>query len=333
MMYDDAFLSRLTAGLAGVLPEWGLNAGTRLLLLTISENATYLAEAPDGRKLIFRVHRPDYHSSAEISAELAWIAALGEADVVITPASLPALDGRHLVTFQDGETTRHVVAFSFMAGREPDAESDLARWYGHLGEITARLHDHARGWARPEGFVRKVWNFETIIGRRAYWGDWRLAPGLDAAGSETLERTAELLQHQTAEYGHDPDRFGLVHCDMRAANLLVEGERLAVIDFDDCGFSWYAYDFAAAVSFMEHEPFIPALQAAWVAGYRRVAPFSAGEEAALAMFVMLRRIQLTAWIGSHGETPTAQAMGEAYVRGTVALAAAYLRQHALEPAL
>lgn len=120
---------------------------------------------------------------------------------------------------------------------------------------------------------------------------------------------------------------------MRAANLLVEGERLAVIDFDDCGFSWYAYDFAAAISFMEHESFIPGLRKAWVAGYRRVAHFSAEDEAALPMFVMLRRMQLTAWIGSHGETPTAQAMGAAYTRGSVALGAAYLRQHALEPAL
>lgn len=330
MMYDDAFLARLLAGLAGVLPQWGLGPDTALRLLTISENATYLAEAPDGEKYIFRVHRPDYHSAAEIEAELAWIAALGEEGVVTTPVPLPTLDGRHLVSFADG---RFVVAFSFVAGREPDAESDLARWYGHLGEITARLHFHARGWARPEGFVRKVWNFETIIGRRAYWGDWRLAPGLDAAGSETLERTAELLERQIAEYGQDAEKFGLVHCDMRAANLLVEGKRLAVIDFDDCGFSWYAYDFAAAISFMEHESFVPGLQKAWVAGYRRVAHFSAEDEAALPMFVMLRRMQLTAWVGSHGETPTAQSMGEAYTRGSVALGAAYLRQHALEPAL
>lgn len=167
MMYDEAFLARLLAGLAGVLPQWGLGPDTSLRLLTISENATYLAEAPDGEKYIFRVHRPDYHSAAEIEAELAWIAALGEEGVVTTPVPLPTLDGRHLVSFADG---RFVVAFSFVAGREPDAESDLTRWYGHLGEITARLHDHARGWARPEGFVRKIWNFDTIIGRDAYWG-------------------------------------------------------------------------------------------------------------------------------------------------------------------
>jgi Ser/Thr protein kinase RdoA (MazF antagonist) len=48
------------------------------------------------------------------------------------------------------------------------------------------------------------------------------------------------------------------------------------------------------------------------------------------MFMMLRRMQLTAWIASHAETPTAQAMGEDYTRGTVELAARYLSTHGME---
>lgn len=330
-MYDDALLSRLMAGLAAILPAWGLGEDTLLRLLTISENATFLAEVPDGRRLIFRVHRPGYHTAAEIRAELAWINALTRDNVVTTPAPLRARDGRLLVAFPDGETKRLAVAFTFMPGREPDAQSDLPRWYGHLGEITARLHLHAGNWTRPADFTRKFWNFDTIIGSRAHWGDWRLAPGLDAAGRAVLEQTALLLQGQLEDYGHEPHRFGLVHCDMRTANLLVEGERLAVIDFDDCGFSWFAYDFAASISFMEHEPFVPELMRAWVAGYRRVARFAAEDEAMLPVFTMLRRMQLTAWIASHGETPTARALGEDYARGTVALGVDYLRHYALEP--
>ena len=61
---------------------------------------------------------------------------------------------------------------------------------------------------------------------------------------------------------------------------------------------------------------------AWLKGYRSVVPFA--QEAVLPVFVMLRRLQLTAWIGSHAETPTAQSMGEAYTQGTVELARLYL---------
>ena len=325
MLYDDAFLARLEDGLRSALPTWNIDETAKLSLLTISENATFLVEDPKGgRRLILRVHRPAYHSDEEISSELEWIEALRAADVIDTPAPLHARDGRLLATFFDGETHRNAVAFEFMTGKAPDEAGDLTRWYGHLGEISARLHAHSRAWSPPRGFARKTWTFDTIIGPDAYWGDWREALGLDTVGRAVLEKAAARLHHETAAFGTAPDRFGLIHADMRAANLLVDGDRLGVIDFDDCGFSWFAYDFAAAISFMETEPFIPELMAAWLEGYARLAPLDPEQAAALPMLVMLRRMQLTAWIASHSETPTAQSMGTAYTAGTVELADRYL---------
>jgi Ser/Thr protein kinase RdoA (MazF antagonist) len=101
-----------------------------------------------------------------------------------------------------------------------------------------------------------------------------------------------------------------------------------VIDFDDCGDSWYLYDLAASLSFIEHEPYVPELVDAWVAGYREVAPLSAEEEAELPTFVLLRRLLLVAWIGSHAETETARGLGAGYTAGSCDLAEQYLsRQH------
>jgi Ser/Thr protein kinase RdoA (MazF antagonist) len=325
MLYDDDLLGRLEKGLRSALPRWALEPTAPLSLLVISENATYLLDdAARGCKLIFRVHRPGYHSEAEILSELSWIEALRGESVVETPRPVPSGDGRLLVDFFDGETTRHAVAFEYMSGKEPEGSDDLVKWFGHLGEISARLHRHSKGWARPAGFVRKHWTFDTIIGAKSHWGDWRHALGLRPEGLAILERLHERLGRETEAYGYGPDRFGLVHCDMRTANLLVDGPRLGVIDFDDCGMSWFGYDFATAVSFIEHEPIIPELMDAWLAGYKRTADFSGEDARRLPMLVMLRRMQLTAWIASHSETPTAQGLGAAYTDGTVALAESYL---------
>ena len=124
-------------------------------------------------------------------------------------------------------------------------------------------------------------------------------------------------------------RFGLIHGDMRLANLLVDGPRVKVIDFDDCGFSWFIYDCATTVSFFEHAPEVPQLIEAWVRGYRRVGTLSAEDEAEIGTFVMLRRLLLVAWIGSHSETELAQAMGDDYTAGTVPLCEAYLAKFAI----
>src|SRR5262245_66664017 len=72
-----------------------------------------------------------------------------------------------------------------------------------------------------------------------------------------------------------------------------------VIDFDDCGDSWYMNDWATAVSMIEHHPKVPAMQEAWVAGYRSVTPLSHEDEAELPTFVMLGRLIFVAWVGSH----------------------------------
>jgi Ser/Thr protein kinase RdoA (MazF antagonist) len=119
---------------------------------------------------------------------------------------------------------------------------------------------------------------------------------------------------------------------MRAANLLVDGDRLGVIDFDDCGFSWFAYDFAASISFIETDPIVPDLLAAWLDGYARLTPLADDQRRAMPMLVMLRRLQLTAWIASHAETPTAEAMGPAFTEGTLDLAERYLASDFLEGA-
>ena len=130
-----------------------------------------------------------------------------------------------------------------------------------------------------------------------------------------------------AAYGKGADRFGLIHCDLRLANLLIDGKAVKVIDFDDCGFGWYMYDAATPVSFYEHEPQVPGLIESWKKGYRRVIDLSKEDEAEIPTFVMLRRLLLVAWIGSHHETDLAKSMGLPYTEGTIGLCEAYLKAY------
>ena len=97
-----------------------------------------------------------------------------------------------------------------------------------------------------------------------------------------------------------------------------------MIDFDDCGWGWYLYDFGTAVSFFEHDPRVPELTDAWVRGYRSVRKLSAEDEAEIPTFVMMRRLLLVAWIGSHAGTDLAKGMGEEYTAKSCDLAEDYL---------
>jgi Ser/Thr protein kinase RdoA (MazF antagonist) len=86
------------------------------------------------------------------------------------------------------------------------------------------------------------------------------------------------------------------------------------------------YDAATPVSFYEHEPQVPDLIEAWKKGYRRVIDLSNADEIEIPTFIMLRRLLLVAWIGSHSETDLAKSMGLPYTEGTVGLCEDYLRK-------
>jgi Ser/Thr protein kinase RdoA (MazF antagonist) len=325
-MMTAPILETMQAELEGFLPHWGLSSQAKLAFLSHSENTTFLARDPlSAQQLVLRVHRIGYHAPAEIVSELVWINALIADDVVVTPRPVPDRDGVLLCPLLLNGTMRLVVAFEHMSGQEPDPSASLPAWFEKLGVLTARLHQHSRTWTRQPAFERKVWDFDAMLGTRPLWGDWRAGLGLGKTGRQLLERAADKLAQRVLAYGQDSDRFGLVHADLRLANLLVDGDRLGIIDFDDCGFSWFIYDFAAAVSFMEHQPIVAELQAAWLDGYRTVASVSKQDQAMLPVFVMLRRMLLTAWIASHADTETARQLGTSYTEGTLMLGERFLQ--------
>ncbi|WP_411025937.1 phosphotransferase enzyme family protein, partial [Salmonella sp. s54833] len=86
------------------------------------------------------------------------------------------------------------------------------------------------------------------------WGDWRDAPALSAADAAVIEEAERKVIERLTDYGMGPERFGLVHADLRMSNLMVHNGKITVIDFDDCGWSWYLADLGAVVSFVEDTP-------------------------------------------------------------------------------
>jgi Ser/Thr protein kinase RdoA (MazF antagonist) len=320
-------LDRVTRCARAALADYGCHPDATVRLLNLSENATYLVEDPDSAPSVLRVHRLGYHTEAEIASELVWMDALRAEAGVRTPRVLPATDGRRVVTATDAASgeRRSCVRFEFLPGTEP--VDDSMEHFAELGEITARMHRHARAWPRPAGFARFDWGYEAAFGREARWGRWQDGIGVGPAEREVLGRLDATLRDRLAAFGSGPERYGLIHADTRLANLLVDDAgRVSVIDFDDCGFSWYLYDVGTSVSFFEHEPQVPALIDAWLGGYRRIGDLPAADEAEIWTFIMFRRLLLVAWIGSHTAVDIAQQLGAGYTASSCDLAERYLSQ-------
>lgn len=312
--------------LQGALVLWPELDNAKCSLINHTENATFRLDLPQGGKRILRVHRLGYNGDRAILSELVWAKALRDDTGIKTPIAVAGNDGSLVQRFAVGPSDQqhYMVLFEFEAGREPLDSEDLIEPFKQLGQLAARAHNHVQHWALPTGFERLRWDANSILDENGLWGDWRQAPGMNADYRPVFDQLDSLLRERLHWFGQGIDRYGLIHADMRLANLLINGDQIKLIDFDDCGFCWHLYDFAAAVSFIEDSPQIPVLKSAWLSGYRAKRPLSQAEEDEIDTFIMLRRMALTAWIGSHSETAFAQSLAADFVPRGAVLAHQYL---------
>ncbi|TCM66779.1 Ser/Thr protein kinase RdoA (MazF antagonist) [Acinetobacter calcoaceticus] len=292
-------------------------------LLCQSENATFAIQTAQARYAL-RIHRPNYHSHQAIESELDWLAALNESGIEV-PKAIHSEIGQRVIQLQFSEHVhRYAVLFEWIDGTMPTVDVS-PKSFEQLGQITARLHLHSKAWEMPTDFQRIIWNHDTMVGPQGHWGDWHDAPHLELKDHLIIEESLALIKAKLDGFGQSSDRYGLIHADLRLTNLLLNNQHIAVIDFDDCGMSWFMHDLAAAISFNEHYAAAPNWVEHWLKGYERVGHISDAEYALIPSFIMQRRIQMLAWNGSHASTEMALSLGNQWSNETIRLCKKYLR--------
>lgn len=305
------------------LPLWFNNATAQLL--NVSENIMYCVDTDDGSRYVLRVHRQNNNIRA-IKSELSWVNALQTDGVLRTPDVIPGRNGKTIqsVVNPANGSTLYLVMFALIEGREPNDSDDVLEQFYNLGELAARTHNHSMTWSPPADFERPAWNTNTLLGDNPLWGHWQDGPCVDKTNFATLQMLCNTVKQRLNNLGMDRSVYGLIHADMRRANLLIQDNATRLIDFDDCGFGWYLYDFATAVSFIEDHPQLPQLKSSWLEGYRKWRVPSELEIQELDTLIMLRRLALLAWMGGHAEVPIVQELQGKFASITSQLAQEYL---------
>jgi Ser/Thr protein kinase RdoA (MazF antagonist) len=331
MSHGDAFFDEAAEDLLRRYKEFD---GCSVEPLCYSENRTYRVRAASGMPVAtLRLCRPGYRTFEQLQAEVAWLAQihrdpLPQGFEVIEP--LAADDGSHVQVLQAGESGErepdgHLfgLAFRYMTGVEPDEERcDLPRLFRGLGALAATLH--SRPCADAIAQARGVWDFQSVLGPGALWGDWHVFQGFYPEDVVLLERCVALVRERLASYGMPQGRYGLIHSDMRFANLLVDGGKIKLLDFDDSARSWHLFDLAASLSFIEARPDVPELVESWLQGYRGIRTLDEADLAMIPTFIVMRRLQLTAWLASRHDSDPVAATLPGWAQDTVSLCRRYL---------
>lgn len=332
---DDAGQAAAMQVLAdAALAHWGLQ-GSQLELIKYRENGVFRVLATDGQRYALRIHRYAYHNDDELRSELQWLSALERAGISV-PQMLPALSGELFLTVQVAEVPepRQVDVMDWLEGEQLGsiegglaADGAVEQIYHTIGGLAARLHNQATGWALPDGFSRHAWDIEGLVGDKPFWGPfWELAALTDEQRALLL-RARNRVRDDLASYAGDPanaDRYSLIHADFVVENLLVDGDSVRLIDFDDAGFGWHLFELATALHFEMEEAFFPAAFEAMVAGYREHRDLPDSQLAHMPLFFLARSFTYLGWVHTRSETQTAKELTPMLVEKCCALAKQYL---------
>jgi Ser/Thr protein kinase RdoA (MazF antagonist) len=290
----------------------------RVRSLAQEMNAIFRLDLADGEKLALRVcvGGDIAHTADEIRAEMAWLHALAEETDLIVPRPVPARNGEFVVTAStpDVPEPRQCVIFSWVPGRNL-ADALTLENIRKQGAFMAALHEHAAGFALPDG--SQINTFDRFYPYNEAFivldQDDSLLPPDRRALFEAVIRQAEAdIAHLKAA-----EAPRLLHNDLHQWNMRVTRGRLAAIDFEDLVLGWPVQDIATTLYYYHGYPQYRERAAAFRQGYESVRPWPEDTPGEAALWLAVRAVGLANFV-LHDPAPEWQALIPAFFRRTEA---------------
>lgn len=296
-----------------LLPRWGIN-DAHLRLLKLRENAVFEVKMAGGKKYALRIHRAGYHSDHELYSELQWMVALQTAGVE-APQPINTKEGELFVVGEGDEYggRRQADLFEWVDGEhlgtdEENSQINLRQNLHTLGQLAARIHNQATSWQAPGGFNRHAWDIDGLVGENPFWGRFWELETLSGSERQLMLVVRERLRQDLTAYSRRPGHhqlYSMIHADLVKENVMVNGNHLRVIDFDDAGYGWHLFELATTLYFDQGETHYELMKQSLIDGYRSVRPLSDEQLSYLSMFLLARGTTYLGWVHTRAESEEA----------------------------
>ncbi len=203
--------------------------------------------------------------------------------------------------------TRRASLLSWLAGAplgkgtEPLAQGGPARRrqiFHKIGRSLAQLHCYSDEWQIPADFTRPAWDRDGLVGETPFWGRFWDAPLLSdedrALFLDVRDRARVILDSTNAD-------IGIIHADLVRENILIDGDEVCFIDFDDSGYGYRGFDIATCLRSNHAEPDYSELKAAFLAGYAEIRPLP--DPGLLPLMMALRALTYIGWTADRIDEP------------------------------
>lgn len=307
----------LQACAVSALDNYGL-AECPLTLLNNLKNASFHVENSSGSanygsaNYALRLSKPGLRSVSEVEAELVWLRHLAVLSNSKVPYPVQTMNGADHFAIRSGSGECRIgVLFEWVEG-EFLSEELTERHVTMAGGLLGVLHDAGQQWTPPSGFARPTFDYDRLL------GDTLPKEEVLRLGDRSLFRDVEdMARDLFGQLTRGPETFGLIHGDFQNGNYLFDGVGVNVIDFDDFGFGFFAYDVAIALRNLKVIPEYASLAAAFLRGYMNAFPTAIIDESTLSRLMAIRRLSITYWLGSFWQNEKSKEWLPWYVAKTI----------------
>ncbi len=207
-----------------------------------------------------RIHRTGLRTKSEIRSELQWMGVLANAGLS-TAAPLTAYNGALCE-----EINGQIVDMQAWLSGDTLATRASEEIYHSLGRAMAQLHTVSDVWTPPPGFDRPSWDLDGLLGEEPVWDRFWENPFLDKEQQLLLQQFRASATQVLREKNQTLD-LGLIHADLVSENVLIKGDQLHFIDFDDSGYGYRLFDLATVILRLRRAPAHEAFTSALIDGY------------------------------------------------------------------
>jgi Ser/Thr protein kinase RdoA (MazF antagonist) len=282
-------------------------------------------------RYVLRISRTDTHKTRTmIQSEIQWLTILHHDLQLDVPQPIPTRNGLLVqeCSHPAVPTPRVCTLFRWLSGHVRAPSQFKITMMERFGHLTGRLHQHAQHFIPPPSFVRPILLYADPATPTFAQGLDHSRAFCSAHEHHLICATTARVQDELRGYGQTAAHYGLVHGDLHPWNCVVHGERIGVIDFDDCGWGHYLYDIAAALLHFRDHPEYEALRAAFFRGYRRVRALSDADEQMLSLFYVIRRLVFISWTALRATDPQFRATTESIIANALPDLRSYLGEPA-----
>lgn len=198
-----------------------------------STNMIFELTSPE-TSIILRVSDYSEDKESHIDFELNWLNYLSKSMLQVARPVLSK--NKNLYEIINSDNKSYILcAFKKASGKLVETNNSN-EWndnlFKNLGEIMGKIHSLTKEYLDATDIVKQYeWNNDIFF-----------QPEYNFTDDEQVEEIWQNIINEISKLPKTKATYGIIHNDLHQLNFFVDGEHITVFDYDDCLYSWYAFD-------------------------------------------------------------------------------------------